>query len=213
MKIPETDIKIFYDDRPVYGQDYGRGWIGFNHAESWMSDAIARAEWFSRQTSVPISHVFIVSGENECVEAAYPKGVVRTKLDEGYFDRDDRYVVFRKPRGLDDEMADRIVKNAESQLGADFDNEALAENAVPNSMLEWLGVKSLREMGQQFVDVFGNGKDVNESEATSWVCSALAAHVLSKEEALADQEILHQPTQRVTPQMLFEAEGLFEPLK
>ena len=196
---------VFRNRKPEYGQDYDRGWIGFNHAESNMSAIIAYLEGWEREREIIISHAFIVSGENECIEAAFPKGVVETSLDEGYFDRDDRYVIFRKPQGLNDDIAERIVAAARDEVGADFDHGVLANHAAQDNFLGWLINSACDGELKNCVDQFISADD-------EWICSELAAYCLDQQPEYEGRGVLSNSLGALTPQKLFEDEELFEPL-
>lgn len=195
---------VFRNRRPKYGQDYNRGWIGFNHAESNMSAIIAYLEGWEREREIVVSHVFVVSDKNECIEAAFPKGVVRTPLEEGYFDREDRYVLFRKPKGLTDEIADRIVECANKAVGDEFDHGVLANHAANDNFVGWLINSACDGELQNCVDKFVSADD-------KWICSELAAYCLDKQTEYQGRGVLSNSLGALTPQQLFEDEELFEP--
>lgn len=204
MQTPDAP-HVFLTERPEYGVDYGFGWIGFNHADSNMSAGIAHLQRWRRKREIVVSHVFVVSGENECVEAAFPKGVVKTPLDEAYFDRDDRYVVFRKPKGLDDAMAKSIVELAREQVGKDFNHDALVNHALNDNFLGWLVNYacggSLRDCGDRFL-----------TRDDRWICSELGAYCLDQQPSLSGKGVLKQSHGAITPQELFDDDELFEPV-
>jgi len=199
-----SKMKVFNTDPPKYGEDYSRGWIGFNHAGSWFSSAIAHVERWENKQEIEISHVLIVSGEDECIEAAYPKGVVRTKLSEGYWQDEDRYVIFRQPKGLTDEIADKIVETAEQELGNDFDYSSTANMALQKNFVGWLVNTIFFKKPEELFDKFNTDDD-------EWVCSSLAAYSMAQVDRYKESEFLQRPPGVITPQELFEADELFEP--
>lgn len=201
----DSDL-IFYDRRPEWGKDYGLGWIGFNHAESTMSAAIAHVQQWEKEKQATVSHAFIVTGPNECIEAAFPKGVVRTPLDKLYFERDDRYVLFRKPRGLDDQMAGSIVGLAEAHVGDRFDHAKLANLAVQNNFVGWLVNSSCNGFVRDAVDRVIDADD-------QWICSELAAYCLNAQPSLRGRGVLSRSLGSLTPQRLFDDDDVFEPLE
>ena len=203
---PMNESKIvFRTERPQYGVDYARGWIGFNHAESNMSAIIAYLEGWERTREIVVSHAFIVSGENECIEAAFPKGVVETPLEEAYFDHDQRYVIFRKPKGLTDEIADRIVDTARKEVGDGFDHGVLANHAAQDNFLGWLINSACSGELKNYADRLIRSDD-------KWICSELAAYALDKQPEYAGRGVLRNSLGALTPQKLFEDDELFEPL-
>lgn len=196
---------VFESETPSYGKNYDRGWIGFNHASSLMSQGIALVTQSQRERGIPISHAFIVTGEDSCVEAAFGKGVVRSSLTKQYFDKPERYVVFRKPRGLHDRLADRIVECADREVGTEFNNKILLGSVARKTLLSTI-VDSLYE---------GNGDDAIASlceDDDAWICSELAAYVLRQQPELAHLGVLKRPCGAIEPQLLFECDELFEPL-
>ncbi|MEQ8847489.1 hypothetical protein [Botrimarina sp.] len=201
----DSDV-IFYDRRPEWGKDYGLGWIGFNHAASTMSAAIAHVEQWEREKKIVVSHVMIVTGPNECIEAAFPKGIVRSPLDKLYFDNDERYVVFRRPRGLDDRMAGSIVGLAEAHVGDRFDHTKLANLAVQNNFVGWLVNQCCGGQVRDAVDRIIDADD-------QWICSELAAYCLHQQPELAGRGVLSRSLGALTPQQLFDDDSIFEPLR
>ncbi len=198
-------IKIFNTTPAVYGKDYDRGWIGFNHADSWFASSIAHIERWKRKSDIIISHVFVCSGDDECVEAAYPKGVVRTKLHDEYWSRPDRYVIFRKPKNLTPELADRIVATAEAELGADFDFNTTANLALQKNFLGWIVNMLTQEAANRAADRL-------IEDDNRWLCSALAAYCLREQSEYNGVGILQYRPGMITPQELFEDDELFEPV-
>lgn len=196
----------FQDERPVYGKNFGRGWIGFNHDTGWMSQGIAYFTRPSRQSDIIVTHAFIVRDEHTSIEAAYGKGVVTSNLDEMYFDEPERAVVFRKPRGLTEELADRIVGSAEGQLGADFDHYVLANHVAQDNFVGWLLNWALMGQPKDYVDRM-------IASDQRWICSQLAAYALQQQPEYAESEVLSRNSLgALDPQTLFESEELFEPL-
>ncbi|QDT38556.1 hypothetical protein [Stratiformator vulcanicus] len=199
-----SKMKVFNTEPPEYGKDYGRGWIGFNHAGSWFSSAIAHVQRWDKKEDIDISHVLIVSGEDECIEAAYPKGVVRTGLTEGYWDKTDRYVVFRQPKDLTEDIADQLIETAERELGNKFDYSSVANMAVQKNFVGWMINKMFFNKPAELADKLNTDDD-------EWVCSSLAAYCMAQIDQYEDAELLQRPPGVISPQELFEADGLFEP--
>ncbi len=196
--------QVFRNRRPEFGKDYDVGWIGFNHAESNMSQGIAYIQGWKQQSDITVSHVFIVTGEDECVEAAFPKGVVVSSLEKQYFSREDRYVTFRQPLGLTREMAEQIVETAREEVDKPFDKNVLAVHAAHGNFLGYL------------LDVAcgGEAKDLSAkfvSAEDSWICSELGAYVLDSQSEYKGKGVLSREYGAITPQMLFEDDEIFEP--
>ncbi|PQO35908.1 hypothetical protein DTL21_08205 [Bremerella cremea] len=199
-------IKIFNTTPAKYGEDYQRGWIGFNHADSWFSKGIAQVEQWKQVSDVTVSHVFVVTGEDEVVEAAYPKGVVRSKLSYEYWPKEDRYVIFRKPKGLTPELADRIAETAEEQLGTDFDYATTANLAIQKNFLGWI-------TNWLTSDEVNRAGDYLVESDSRWLCSALGAYCLKSQKEYDGIGVLENRPGMITPQELFECDELFEPVQ
>jgi len=199
-------IKIFNTTPAKYGEDYDRGWIGFNHAGSWFSKGIAQVQQWNQVSDVTVSHVFVVTGEDECVEAAYPKGVVRSKLSEEYWPKDDRYVIFRKPKGLTPELADRIAKAAEAELGTDFDYHTTANLALQKNFVGWIVNWMTSDEANRAIDSW-------VEDDSRWLCSALGAYCLKSQPEFDGIGILEKQPGMLTPQELFESDEIFEPVQ
>jgi len=205
MNDQKNPIKIFNTSAPNYGTDYARGWIGFNHADSWFSRGIAHVEQWKQKSDITVSHVFVVTAEDECVEAAYPKGVVRSKLSEEYWPKEDRYVIFRKPKNLTEDLADRIAEAAEKELGADFDHYTTANLALQKNFLGWI-------LNSMTMDGMNWTFDQLVESDSRWLCSALGAYCLKSQPEFDGIGVLKNRPGMLTPQELFEDDALFEPI-
>jgi hypothetical protein len=170
-----------------------------------MSRGIARVTSSRRKRGIPVSHAFVVTGEDECIEAAFPRGVVRSSLAEEYFHRADRYVIFRKPKGLNADLADRIVRVAQQQVGAEFDHRALVGAGLSANfvaaLIDRLFGGSPRDFLAQVADDEGR-----------WICSELVAFCLDQQPEFRGRGVLQHPSATIGPQWLFESEDLFAPL-
>jgi hypothetical protein len=190
--------------RPVFGEDYGLGWVGFVHADSLISGAIAYLTRRERQGEVVISHAFLVSGPNECIEANLPAGVVASDIDKEYLGRDDRLVIFRRPKCLSKAAAGRIVKRARAQVGAAFDYGGFAAEGLGDTFVGYLFNTLLGGVPKEKLAEFLHQKG-------RYVCSDLVAYCLRQEPRYKAKEILNQPAGALTPQALFEDDDLFDP--
>ena len=171
-----------------------------------MSRTIAAVTKHRRETGITVSHAFVVTGEDECVEAAYSKGVIRSRLSVSYWPFDDRYLIFRKPRNLTDELAEQICASAEQQVGAEFDKLSMGQSLVDNTFLHYTigqlpGVDSSDFMAKLLDD------------PDRYVCSELVAYVLNSQSQYRDQGVLKHPGGAIDPQRLFEDDVVFEPLR
>jgi hypothetical protein len=191
--------------RPEFGRDFGLGWVGFVHSPTVLAQAIAAVTLPDREGDVIASHAFVVTGPDECVEANLPDGVVLSRLREAYLDRDDRWVVFRRPRGLTEDAARRVAERARAQVGTKFDFGGFAATAVAGSfvgqLLQTLGGEASRDALAGLLHQRGR-----------FFCNDLIAFCLRPEPPYAGIDILRRPPGTVSPQALFEADEVFDPL-
>lgn len=191
--------------RPEFGKDYDLGWVGFVRGPSLLSTAIAYLTRRDKAGDIVVTHSFLVTGPDECVEANLPVGVVTSGLAEAYLDRDDGQVIFRKPRGLTPNVARRVVERAKREVGAKFDIIGIAAEGLGGTFLGYL-VNSL----------FSNKpKELMAGllhEKGQWICSDLVMYCYREEPAYRGKGVLAHPVGTVSPQALFEDDELFEPL-
>jgi hypothetical protein len=190
--------------RPVFGEDYGLAWVGFVHADSLLSGAIAYLTRRERRSEVVISHAFLVTGPRQCVEANLPVGVVTSNIEEEYLDRDDRMVLFRRPQGLSQAAARRIARRAKEQVGAKFDFGGFVAEGLGDTFLGHLVNTLLGGIPKEKL-----AKTLHQKGR--YVCSDLVAYCLRQEARYRDKEILNRPPGSLTPQAFFEDDDLFDP--
>jgi hypothetical protein len=191
--------------QPVYGVDYGPGWVGFVHGPEVLSAAIAYLTRRARKSGVTVTHSFLVTGRDECVEANLPAGVVKNRLSESYFEKEKATLVFRRPRGLTQAAARRVVRRARAEIGAEFDfggfvAEGLNETFVGHLLNSLFGGKPRKGLSRLL------------HQKGRYICTELVAYCLRAEPAYRDCEVLNQPAGTLTPQALFESDDLFDPL-
>jgi hypothetical protein len=190
--------------RPEFGKDYDLGWVGFVHGPSFLSRAIAYLTRRDRAGDIGVTHSFLVTGPDECVEANLPVGVGTSSLAESYFDQEGG-VIFRRPRGLTPDVARRVVERAKGQVGARFDISGMAAEALSGTFLGHL-VNSL---------LGGKPKELMAGllhEKGQWVCSDLVMYCFREEPQYRDKGVVAHPVGTVSPQALFEDEEFFEAL-
>jgi len=187
---------------PSYGDNYKAGYIGFTHTgANVMSRGVSWFTRWSRLSDLHVSHVLVVTGENECVEALPDKGVVKTPLDK-YFNDPKTQVFFRKPRKCTNSLGARIAETALAQVGTRYDHLLLAAQMLEGSFLRrWIHA-TFRENPDRLV-----GRLLNRD--ARWICSELAAYCLDCQPEYADKGILGQPHYAIDPQELFEDQEIF----
>lgn len=195
--------------KPEFGINYKNGYIGFSFTDnSFIDNGVA---WFSRwekgrSSNLPdlnISHAFIVSGKDECIEALDMSGVSLSPLTK-YFNDPHTHVCFRKPLGLTDEIATRMLLDASRLLGSPYDLVLVAGHIISDSF------------SGKLLEEITNGKS---RELITWlfqtkgkyICSELCAEVLRKRPEYANKGVLAKPQYSLDPQTLFQDEIIFSP--
>ena len=187
---------------PAYGDNYKPGFIGFTHTgSSLLSVGIAHFTRWSRLSDIHVSHVLVVTGENECVEAVGGKGVVKSPLDR-YFADPKTQIFFRKPRKCTQGLGQRIAETALSQAGAKYDALLAAAQMLEGSFLRRWMLSHFRESPDHFV-----GHLLNRDRR--WIAAELAAYCLDCQPEYADRGVLAKPRYAVGPQELFEDGEIF----
>jgi hypothetical protein len=191
--------------RPKFGRDFGPGWVGFVRGHTLLSAAIAYLTRRDKAGDTRVTHAFLVTGRDGCVEANFPAGVVASGLTASYLGKDAGRVVFRKPKGLTPAVAARLVRRAEAQVGCKFDTAALLAEGLGGTFLGHL-VNALtgnkpKELTAKLLHKKGR-----------WVCSDLVIYCLQGERKYCDKGVLARPVGTVSPQALFEDDTVFEPL-
>jgi hypothetical protein len=191
--------------QPEFGKDYDLGWVGFVHGPSKLSAAITYLTRRDRVGDITVTHSFLVTGPDECVEANMPVGVVTSRLGQSYFNTKEGPVIFRKPRGLTPEVAQRLVARAKAEVGARFDIAGMVAEGLGGTFLGHL-LNSLfdnkpREVMAKLLHQKGQ-----------WVCCDLVMYCLREEPLYRGKGALARPVATVSPQALFEDDEIFEPL-
>jgi hypothetical protein len=200
-----SDKIVTTQDKPKWGDNYNIGYVGFTHTDgSFVSNGITYFTRWGRMSDIKVSHAFIVTGEDSCVSAE-PKGVMTIPL-QPYFNNLKKQVFFRKPRGYTESLGVAIAESAETQIGRKYGYGLIVYNAGINSIFGRL-INTLTLGGTE--------------KALRWVfdrksqsiCSESAAEALQQQKELKGLGVLKLAAARITPQMLFEDDGCFEPWK
>lgn len=191
---------------PNYGVNYNAGYIGFTYTGSnIISKGIAYFTRWSQMHQIKVSHTLIVSGKNECIEAHMDGGVKRTPLST-YFDDEKCQIFFRKPNGLTPDLAQRMIKVAEAELGSAYDLDLIKAqleiNSLTGRLLRRLLGPGLEERLCQLHD-----------HPDRWICSELVAHCLDEQPEYHDKGVLLCSDATIDPQELFEDDVTFEAWK
>ena len=198
MKVKITSVE------PKFGDNYKTGYVGFTYNNvNAASLGIAYMTRWAKISDIRVSHALLVTGENECIEARVQHGVVRSDLKK-YFDNPHCQIFFRKPIGLTGEIAARMKKLAEKQVGTKYDFNLIAAEALQGTVI-----------GKFINTVFKGSPDRLVSkllnEDNKWICSELVAYCLDEQPEYKGKGVLHNPTDTIDPQELFEDSVIFTP--
>ncbi|KPJ91175.1 MAG: hypothetical protein AMJ53_12195 [Gammaproteobacteria bacterium SG8_11] len=192
--------------KPMYGENYNEGYIGFTYYKTnFVCNGIAYFTRWSRVSDIKVSHALIVTGENQCVEATFTKGVVQSDLAH-YFDDPTCQIFFKKPNGLTKAIADKIVELAKKEVGTEYDTRLIASQALQGS-----------HIGKLINSIFNGSPDRIVSKLLNndncWICSELVAYCLDEQLEYKNKGILSKPNETIDPQELFEDQVIFKAWK
>ena len=186
---------------PVYGENYDKGYIGFSYEKgAIVSIGIAFITRWARISDVKVSHAFVVTGEDSCVEAVGEGVQVQTL--KHYFDNPHYQVFFRKPVQYNDDVASRICLAASEQVGAAYDHSLIPAHAM-------FGFKWLKKLNKLTGGVFRRFAMWAMNSEDQWICSELAAYSLDEQPEYHNLGILNQSNEAIDPQALFEDTQIF----
>jgi hypothetical protein len=178
------------------------GHVGFTFEPGFVSASVAFAERWNRRGDVKVSHTFVVSGPGECIEAHIDEGVARVSMDKYLLDPDCR-LFFRRPRGWNAALGERIAAAAAQQIGCRYNTSLIVAQAAADS---WLGHWCNRFLGMWPDRVVSRLLD----RRNHWICSQLVAYALAQQPEYRDVGVLRQPLDTIDPQQLFQDDELFE---
>jgi len=191
---------------PEWNDAYRLGYIGFEFTDdSFISNGVV---YFERYETVPgasvpdlpISHTFVVTGPDECVEAL-AHGVTISNLHER-FTSPHTHVCFRKPRFYTDVEAHGIAAAAYGEVGKGYGYGLIFADLLANTVVgHWLNIHT-GNVPNRIVTALCDRK-------LSDICSEAAAISLQSQ-AVLRVGILKGPARMVTPKALFEDDFVFE---
>ncbi len=192
---------------PVYGLNYNKGYIGFTYDSNHpVGRGIAYFTKWYKMSNIHATHVLIVTGKNSCIEADAASNMVEENPLEPYFAPSNRQIFFRKPRDLNDEIADRIVSILKPEVGKKYDYKLILAHGLsgglPGYLLNRLSNGRLKKVLCEVLDC-----------PSSYICSELAAYALDEQPEYRDKGVLALPNSTINPQKLFEDDEIFEPWK
>lgn len=196
-------------EKPEYGKNYSKGYIGFSFSRHIVSELIKYFNSHQRIGDIPVSHAFVVEDENSCIEALIKEGVTRSPLS-GYFNDKNTVTFFRKPLDIEHLLptpieedqnvktnADAIVHEARKHMGNKYSLNTILKHAQDGSHFKnWVAKR------------IGEKKDLDPSWSDTvddkWICSELAAYCLQSVPRYANQGVLQNSAEMITPQLLFQ---------
>ncbi len=182
---------------PVYGLNYYKGYVGFcSRAESLFARGITYVTRWEKMSDIATHHCFVVADMYTCIEAT-ADGSVAVNLLSKYFEPN-KGVFFRKPVGLSDDIADRIVKTAKNEIGKPYDFKAILVQGLSGTFAGRLLTDARIESIAKVMD-----------SPNKWICSELCATAL---EVGFDRNLFPMSHNSLSPQELFES-SVFEEWK
>jgi hypothetical protein len=189
---------------PEYGKNYNKGYLGFTyHNDNVIAKGIVYFTKWTRMSDIYASHVLIVTGENECIEADANQNCVRYGTLDHYFEEPHCQIFFRKPKDLTDEISDRIVQVAKNEVGKKYDYKSILTQLLSGTLAGHIVDRLVRG---EFEDWLAD----RLNDSTRWICSELAAYTLDEQPEYRDRGILKHPNATISPQELFEDQVIFE---
>jgi hypothetical protein len=188
---------------PKFEDNYHVGYIGFTFTdESIVSEGISYFERWNRLSDIRVSHTFVVTGDDELVEAHIEHGVQRDTISK-YFNDPSVHVFFRKPRGWNLMMGGTIAEAAKTKIGCPYATGLIIADAAADTFLgHWLN-KIFRQWPARLGGwTFG--------WSGHFICSELAAYALSHWPQFYGRGILANPLDAIDPQELFDDEIIFD---
>jgi hypothetical protein len=193
--------------KPVYGGNYNKGYIGFTYDKgNVIAEGIVHFTHWESMSNIYATHAFVVTDKNSCIEADAGKDCVNKGTLERYFGKNTCQVFFRKPKGLTDDIANRIIQTVKPQVGKKYDFKSILTQALAGTFLGHFFDKLLRgQLENKLAEIL--------NDPNKWICSELAAYALDEQPEYKDKGILQRPNATISPQELFEDSVIFEPWK
>lgn len=207
-KIFPLKLNIKTVDVPKYGVDFNIGDIGYVTRKKNRRIFDFAIQFFTKRqntSGVNVSHVLIVKDASTCIEVKGPNGVIETKLSH-YLNNTDFDVFFRKPKEMTEEIADKIVRNAQKEEGKKYAYELILNDLIRGTFVGHFIDKITN------YNFFDRQSYLIKRKNTS-ICSELAAKCLQsiQQWPYHNEGILKRPASAINPQQLFEEERIFNP--
>lgn len=187
---------------PKFGVNYATGYIGFTYTGGFVAGSVAYFERWNRLGTLKVTHTFVVSGENECIEAYIDEGVARVSLTK-YFAGPGCQVFFRQPRGWTPDLGRRIAGTAATKLGSHYNTSLILAEATADTFIGHWFNRLLHSWPNRLLSKVCD-------RPGHWICSQLVAYALAQQPELQGRGVLRLPCDTIDPQQLFEDNSLFE---
>lgn len=189
--------------KPLFGQTYDVGWLGFTRSFDTIGDAIAFGERKEIGAGYPsVNHALVVIGDGQCVQAHIDNGVQRGALAQ-YLDDPKSRVYFRRLRGWTPALGQRVAAAALSKVGDEYSRLGIAEMAAADTLLgQFLNELTHHRLHQELAQLL--------TSPNAYICSQLDAFAVATQPEFENIPALKLPLASIDPQTLFQVEELYE---
>lgn len=188
---------------PKYGKDYKKGDLLFTQDDCFLARAIYHFTRWDRRSGIAVAHVAVIADDSTCIEAL-SEGLTKSNLKK-YFDNEDFRIFIRRPKGMTTEVADKLVRSEEKDLGKKYANALMVVSALRGSLIGHL-------IDKVTTNKFFDSLSLLVNKSGSVLCAQDVANRLTMHNfASCTEEVLNRPSAAITPQKLFETEEFFEP--
>ena len=197
--------------QPRFKENYDVGYIGFTYNKSNLTSiGIAYFTDWVRMSDIKVSHCFIITGEDELIEASAKEGVRKNTISK-YFNDPNVQVFFRKPKIKSPKVTGEFLSlAAKAYRGYRYNYfailiQSLYGNKTLPAILGLVGIShnsirmALISLFEPLLEYFDHG----------FICSGLVARVL----IITNCFYTEVPYNLISPQELFESAKPFYPWK
>ena len=131
--------------------------------------------------NLKVTHTFVVSVENECIEAHIDEGVARVPLTK-YFADPTCQTFFRQPRGWNPDLGRRIADAAATKVGSHYNTGLIVAEAASDTVMGHWFNKLLHSWPNRLLSKVCD-------RSGQWICSQLVAYALAQQPELQGQGV------------------------
>lgn len=210
--------------------DYYKGDLLFTYNHDWLAQTILYFTRREREPKLRATHVAIIFDENTCIETTdlfekwsgikavngkKKRGkITYTDLKTKYLDKEEYRLYIRSPRGMDEEMRDEFLQNAQKFIGTKYARALLIVMALRNSFVGHLIDKASNY--KYFDKLAGFCEKVSSKMYKKG--TIMCSHFTSKAMNMTKNWPMHhkgvlveRPANSISPQRKIGADELFEP--